>query len=403
METAYSTQHLQDLQLDTSIEDFGANTIPRDNDGVLLHIQSPEGGQNFGAQFPDDNKYSGSEITFGLNSELMVDEHGVTPEGGRRSPISLQASSINDAQLKRPPSINFEPHVTLDSDHHQSMDEPIRSPAKVGLNSESIGDEHGVAVKDGGQSPTNLQVSFIDNYVSNGLPSIDFDPQAALDSDHYQSMDEPIQNPAEVGLNSEFKVDEHDTTTEDGRQSHTKLQASSIDNCLSNGERSISFDSHVILNSGNGQDVDEPLQNPANVGLNSESVVDEHGTTTEDGRQPHTNLQASPIDNCLSNGETSMNFDPHVILNSGNGQDVDEPLQNPTKVGLNSELIVGEHGSTTEDGRQSPTNLPASSIDNHLSNGQTSIDFDPHTTLNSSNGQNVDKPLQNPKIGRAHV
>jgi hypothetical protein len=389
METAWSTQHLQDLRLDTSIRDFGANTISRDNDGVSLHIQSSEGGRNFGAQFPDDNKYSGSEITSGLNSELKVDEHGVTPEVGGRSPISLQASSIDDSQLNRPPSINFDPHVSLDSDHYQSMDEPIQGPTKVGLDSEPIGDEHGITVKDGGQSPTNLQTSFIDDYVSNRPPSTDFDPQVTLDSDHHQSMDEPIQNPAKVGLNSEFMVDGHGTTAEDERQSHTNLQASSIDNCLSNGETSINFDPHVILNSSNRQDADEPLQNHTNVGLNSESVVDEHGTTTEDERQSHTHLQASSIDNCFSNGETSIDIDPHVILDSGNRQDVDEP-----------ELMVGEHGSTTEDGRQSPTNLQASSIDNHLSNGQTLINFDPHITLNSGNRQNVDEPLQNPtKVG----
>src|SRR5947209_3821884 len=149
METAYSTQHLQDLRLDTSIKDFGANTISRDNDGVPLHIQSSDGGRNFGAQFPDDNKYSGSEITSGLNSELKVDEHGVTAEGGRRSPLSLEATSIDNYQLDRPPSTNSDPHVTLDSDHYQSIDEPIQSPPKVGLNSEPMVDEHGITIKDG--------------------------------------------------------------------------------------------------------------------------------------------------------------------------------------------------------------------------------------------------------------
>lgn len=406
METAYSTHHLQDLLLDTSIKDFGANTISRDNDGVSLHIQSSEGGQNFGAQFPDDNKYSGSEITSGLNSELKVDEHGVTPEGGRRSPISLQAPSIDNHQLNRPPSINFDHHVTLDSDHYQSMDEPIQSPAKVGLNSESMVDEHGMTIKDGRQSPTNLQASVIDNYVLNRPPSTDFDPQVTLESDHYQSMDEPIQNPAEVGLNSEFMVDEHSTTTEDGRQSHTNLPASSIDNCLSNGQPSINFDPHITLNSGNRQNMDEPPQNPTNVGLNSELMVDEQGITAEDGRWSSPSLRASSIDDCLFNRWPSINFDFRVSPDPGD-QNMDDPLQNPTKVGLNSDAMADtmadamadEHGMATEGGRQSPTTFQASSIDKYLLNGRPSINFDVHVTPDPGH-QNMDGPLQNStKVG----
>jgi hypothetical protein len=399
MEAADSTQHLQHLRLDTSIKDFGAISISRDHDGVSLHIQSSGGGRNFGAQFLDDNKYSSSEITSGLKSELKVDEHGVTTEGGRRSPINLQASSSDNYLLNRRPSINFDPHVTLDSDHYQSMDEPLRSPAKVGLSSELMVNEHGITTEGERQSSTNLQASPIDKYPLNGRPSIDFDPHVALDSDHCQSMDEPLQNPAKVGLSSELTVNEHGITTEDRRQSPTNSHTF-IDNSLSNGQPSIDFDPHITLGSDHYQSMNESLQNPAKVGLSSELMVNDYGITTEDGRRSPSNLHAFSVDNYLSNGQPSISFDPRVTLDSDNRQNMDESLQDPTKIGLNSELMVDEHDIAVEDGRRSPTNLQAIPIDNHLSNGQRSINFGPHVTLDPGKRQNIDGHLQNPtKVG----
>jgi hypothetical protein len=393
METAYPTQRIQDPRLDTNIVDFGANTIARDRDGVSLNIQSSEGlgGRNFGAQFPDDNKYSGSEITSGLNSELKVDGDGTTAEGGRRSPTSVQAASIDNCQFSKLPAIHIDPHVALDSDRDQSTDKPAQSPAKVELNSAFKVDEHGAAPENGREPLANLQALSIDNHLSNGETSIDFDPRVIRDAGNRQNIEEGHQNSTNVGLNSESTVGEHGTTTANERQSSTNDQAPAIGNSLFNGWPSI--------NSGfrgpSHQNMDESLQRPTTSGLNSKSLADEHGMATEGGSQPLMNFQTSSIDKFPLYGRPSINFDFRVTPDPGY-QGMAELLQKAAKVGGNSESMADEHDTATEDGRPSRPNSQAFSVEDYLSKRRPSINFDPHVTLDSGLRQSMDVPLQKP-------
>jgi hypothetical protein len=131
MDTGDSTQRLQEFQLDTSVKDFGAHTASRNLDGAPLHINTSGNGLTSGAKFTENNKHSASEIVSGSNPVLEVDQHGVTMDEQRQSPTNLQTSSIDNYLLNRRPSINFDPHVTLDSGHRQSMNEPLQKPMKV--------------------------------------------------------------------------------------------------------------------------------------------------------------------------------------------------------------------------------------------------------------------------------
>ena len=132
METGDSAQRFHDLRLDTSVKDFGAHTTSEDHDVVPLHIKISGSGAPSGAKSQDNNKCSGSEISSGLKSVLKVHTPAVTADIQRQEPgTDLEASSIDNFLLNRRPSVNFDPHVTLDSGHRQSMDEPLQKPLKV--------------------------------------------------------------------------------------------------------------------------------------------------------------------------------------------------------------------------------------------------------------------------------
>lgn len=131
METGDSTQRRQDLRLDTGVKDFGAHTTSRDLDGASLHVNILGIGQSSGPKFTDNNQYRTPEISPASNSVLKLDEDSVaTAENGQSSP-NLQASSIDIYLSSRRPSITFDPHVTLDSGHRQSMNEPLQKPTKI--------------------------------------------------------------------------------------------------------------------------------------------------------------------------------------------------------------------------------------------------------------------------------
>ena len=130
METGGSAQHLQDLRLDTSIKDFGARTISRGHDEVSQDVNTSGIGAESGAR-STNNKYYHSGILPGSKSASTVDEPDRAADIGLQSSTDLQTSSIDNYLLNRRPSINFDPHVTLDSGHRQSMKEPLQKPAKV--------------------------------------------------------------------------------------------------------------------------------------------------------------------------------------------------------------------------------------------------------------------------------
>jgi serine/threonine protein kinase len=132
METGDSKQRLQDLRLDTSVQDYGANTVPSgDLDAAAINVNKSGDGRPSDTKFTANNKYIASEIPSGSNSMLKDDQHGAIKAVQGLSHTNLQASSIDNYLTNRRPSINFDPHVTLDSGHRQSMDEPLQKPVKI--------------------------------------------------------------------------------------------------------------------------------------------------------------------------------------------------------------------------------------------------------------------------------
>ena len=130
METGDAAQHFRDLRLDTSVKDFGARTISGGHDEVSQDVNTFGIGERAGARSPD-NKNNRFGILSGPKSVLTVAEHDRATDTGLQSSTDLQTSSIDNYLLNRRPSINFDPHVTLDSGHRQSMKEPPQKPTKV--------------------------------------------------------------------------------------------------------------------------------------------------------------------------------------------------------------------------------------------------------------------------------
>ena len=130
METGHPAQRLQDLRLDTSVKDIGVHDISREHDEGQQRSKTSETGERAGA-ISTDQKHNESGISSGFKSAVTLDDHGVAPNRQRQSPPDLQASSIETFLSNRRLSINFDPRVTLDSGHRQSMNEPLQKPTKV--------------------------------------------------------------------------------------------------------------------------------------------------------------------------------------------------------------------------------------------------------------------------------
>jgi serine/threonine protein kinase len=132
METGDSNQRLPGLRLDTSVQDSVVHiTSSGDLDGAPRNINTSGNGWPSDATFTANNKYIASEIPAGSDSMIKDGQHDATTAEQGKSSTNLPPSSIDDYLLNRRLSINFDPHVTLDSGHRQSMDEPLQKPVKI--------------------------------------------------------------------------------------------------------------------------------------------------------------------------------------------------------------------------------------------------------------------------------
>jgi hypothetical protein len=129
MEVGDSTQKLPGLRLDTSVKDFGTQNVSRDVDRTPRYIKASENGRTCELDLTAESQ-GASDASFRSESVLNVDrDDAITDEQGH-SLTNLQESSIDSYLRNRRPSINFDPHVTLDCGHRQSMDKPLQKPVK---------------------------------------------------------------------------------------------------------------------------------------------------------------------------------------------------------------------------------------------------------------------------------
>lgn len=129
METGDSTQRFQDLRLDTSAQDFGVHHTPIDLDRTPRVITASENGRTFEPNLAA-NSHGPADTSSGLTYRLKVDRYDATADEQRQMHTNLQESSINSYLQNRRPSINFDPHVTLDGGIRHRMDEPLPQSVK---------------------------------------------------------------------------------------------------------------------------------------------------------------------------------------------------------------------------------------------------------------------------------
>lgn len=128
--------HFQDLRLDTNINIFGASRGGEENNGdSTLSVSSGQSGQPGGVGVGKDTAGNNEapSPTISTTSVLSptLSEEGVTANGQPYGTYAPPPSSVEEFLMTRRTSINFDPHITLDSGHRQSMQEPLQKPVRA--------------------------------------------------------------------------------------------------------------------------------------------------------------------------------------------------------------------------------------------------------------------------------